>query len=214
MSISTKSTDRPWYIAERWQQYEGESRANQLRIIAIGSFYLIHLWNFYTGKDVDSKFHLLVTLLAMAWCLVAVAVHFSLRAQVFPHWLPYASTLCDVVFLTCMLCISTGPRSPLVLGYLLIITLGALRFSLPLVRVATVASLLCYIGLLGCAKWPETFGVDTAIDRSLPRHYQHMTMLGIALCGVIVGQTVRRVRHLAESYVERVRHADNDASNP
>ncbi len=44
------ATDRPWYITQRWQQYEGEARANLLRIAVIGTFYLIHLWNYFSSQ--------------------------------------------------------------------------------------------------------------------------------------------------------------------
>lgn len=37
--------DRDWYIIGRWQEYDGERRANLLRIIGIGAFYLIELIN-------------------------------------------------------------------------------------------------------------------------------------------------------------------------
>ena len=42
----TKFGDRQWFIVERWQEYEGEGRANLLRIVAIGSFYTVHLLNY------------------------------------------------------------------------------------------------------------------------------------------------------------------------
>ena len=226
MSTTPSTVDRSWYITQRWQQFEGEARANQLRIVAIGSFYLIHLWSYFSsqgnlpswgflqlGSDVqiDRRFHVLVTLLVMAWCLMAVAVHFSLCARVFPSWLSIASTLGDVLFLTCLLCISSGPRSPLVLGYFLIIPLAALRFSLPLVRVATVAGMVGYVCLLGCARWPETFGLGSGIDQRVPRYHQLMVLVGIGLCGIIVGQVVRRARSLAEDYARRTGQAGKDA---
>lgn len=210
MESHSPPTDRSWYITERWQQFEGEARANQLRILAIGSFYLIHLWNYFSSASVDTRFHLQVSLLALAWCVTAVAIHLALRARFFPNWLPYASTVLDVVFLTSVLCISTGARSALVLGYLLIISLAALRFSLPLVRTATIASLIGYVCLLGCAKWPETFNLNTTIDLRVPRHHQLLTLAGIALGGIIVGQVVRRARSLAEDYARRTMQDGDD----
>ena len=70
--------DRSWYIVGRWLEYEGESRANVLRLIAIAAFYLVELINYYglnlgsieMPKVVDSRFHLTVTSLAVAWTLV------------------------------------------------------------------------------------------------------------------------------------------------
>jgi len=223
MSASPSSDDRSWYIAERWQQYEGEARANLLRIASIGAFYLIHLWNYFSSQgklpdwgpfwgflqlagagEIDRRFHVMVTLLALAWIALAAAIHLSLRARVFPGWLPTASTVVDVLFLSGVLCISSGPRSPLVVGYFLIIALAALRFSLPLVRIATVGVMVGYVGVLGCAKWPATFGLSPEIDLTVPRFHQLVVLVGLGLTGIVVGQVIRRVRRLAEDYARRL----------
>jgi hypothetical protein len=42
--------DRPWYIVGRWQEYQGEARANLLRLAAVAAFYVIELINYY-GVD-------------------------------------------------------------------------------------------------------------------------------------------------------------------
>ena len=44
------SDDRAWYIVGRWQEYEGEARANLLRLAAVAAFYAIELINYY-GVD-------------------------------------------------------------------------------------------------------------------------------------------------------------------
>ena len=224
MASDTHSLDH-WYIIHRWQQYEGEARANLLRIIAIGTFYLIHLWSYFSslGKlpnwgllqlaesgSIDRRFHVMVTLLAVAWVMMAAAVHLALRGRFFPPWLPMLSTLCDVLFLTSVMTISAGPRSPLVVGYFLIIALSALRFDLLLVQVTSVASVVGYVSLLGYAKWPATFGGDPAIDLTVPRYQQLIVLAALALTGIIVGQVVRRVSHLVATHksylVDQARH--------
>lgn len=215
--------DRSWYITERWQQFEGESRANLLRIIAIATFYVIHLWNYYGGQgklgnvgvlqlgaagDVDQRFHVMITLLALSWILLAVAILLCLRSSYFPNWLPTFSTLGDALFLTSVLGISTGPRSPLLAAYFLVIVLAALRFDLRLVRVATVASMLGYVCLLGLAKWPERFGLDPTIERMVPRYQELIFLAALALTGIFLGQMVRRVRRMAEDYAGRAIASD------
>lgn len=227
MSAPGTHDDRSWYITQRWQQFEGEARANLLRIAAIGTFYLIHLWNYFSSQgklpdwsflrlaeagEIDKRFHVMVSLLALAWIALAAAVHIALRARVFPSWLPGVSTVVDVLFLSGMLCISSGPRSPLVVGYFLIIALAALRFSLPLVRLATAATVVSYVGVLGCAKWPATFGLATEVDRTVPRFHQLVVIAGLALTGIVVGQVIRRVRRLAEDYAQRLTQAGKEAS--
>jgi hypothetical protein len=212
MATTPAPTERSWYIAERWQEYEGEGRANLLRIAAIGSFYIVHLLNHFGWLQLDQAaamtpeaatlFHREVTALAAAWTMVSLAVLLCLQQKIFPSWLKYASTTADLVFLTAMLCISSGPRSPLVLGYPLVIVLAGLRFSLPLVRYATVGSLVGYLCVLGAAKWPERFGLGN-VDLRVPRFHQLMTLLAIGLAGIMLGQILRRMRRLAEDYALR-----------
>jgi hypothetical protein len=212
------TNDRAWFIAQRWQEYDGEARANLLRIVAIGSFYVLHSWNYYSsaGKlpnwgvlqmgeagGVDRRFHLLATLLAMAWAMAAAAVHLCLRNKVFPRWLPAAATAVDLVMLTSVLCISNGPQSPLVVGYFLIIALAALRFNLPLVRWTTAGAALGYLCVLGMAKWPDRFGRPADLDVRVPRYHQLVVLVAIVLCGVFVGQVVRLARRVAEDYADR-----------
>ena len=211
--------DQSWHIIQRWQQYEGEARANLLRIGAIGTFYLIHLWNYLSSQgklphwgfyqlakegEIDKRFHVMVTLLVLAWITAAAAVHLSLRARNFPKWLSMASILCDVLFLTSILCISSGPRSPLVVCYFLVIALAALRFDIRLVQVTTLAVTVGYVCLLGCAKWPAAFGGDATIDHSVPRFHQLVVIVALALTGIVVGQVVRRVRKLACDYAAQI----------
>ena len=205
--------ERQWYIAERWQEYEGEGRANLLRIIGIGSFYTIHLLNYHGLRfgllqlaqegDVSREFHVQVTLLAVAWTMLAVGMLLCLKQRIFPRWIKLFSTSSDLVLLTAILYVSDGPQSPLIVGYFLLIVLAVLRFSLPLVRLATIGSMLGYICLLGCAKWPKTFGKGE-VDISVPRYEQLIVLVALGLTGIILGQAVRRVRHLAEDFADRI----------
>ena len=83
---SATTADRSWYIAQRWQAYDAELRANLLRIAAVGLFYIVHLWTFFSSAraklpdasfwqladagEVSGKFHLLVTMIAVAWAML------------------------------------------------------------------------------------------------------------------------------------------------
>ena len=199
--------DRWWYIVGRWQEYQGEGRSNLLRIVGIAAFYSVELAN-YRGlrlgvfempriETVDRPFHLAVTALAVAWTMTALAVQICLRRQVFPASLKFLSTGADIVLLTCVLCVSNGPRSPLVVAYFLIVALAALRFSLPLVRLATTGSMLGYLAVLGHAKW---FAVR---DLRVPRYHEVMFLLALALTGITIGQVLRAVRSMAVDYNAR-----------
>ncbi len=218
MATADSTDERAWYIAQRWQEYEGEQRANVLRIAGIGAFYLLHCWNYYSagGKlpdwgflqmgeagTVDRRFHVLATLLALAWAAAAAAVHLCLRNRMFPRWLPAASTAVDLVMLTSVLSISAGPRSPLVVGYFLILTLTGLRFNLPLVRWATAGAAIGYVCVLGMAKWPGQFGRAADLDVRVPRYHELVVIVAIVLCGVFIGQVVRQARKVADDYAGR-----------
>jgi len=200
---------RQWFVVQRWQQYRAESRANLLRLIAIAGFYIIHLLDYHRvgigmlqlGGEAgsDRPFHIQVTLLAIAWTLIALALLICLRRQIFPTWLPYASTAADLILLSAILWVADGPRSPLIAAYFLLIALAGLRFSLPLVRFATLGAMAGYLCLLAVARWPQTFGRGD-VDIRVPRYEQLMILLAFALAGIITGQIVRRTRQLAEEF--------------
>ncbi|HJT36212.1 MAG TPA: hypothetical protein VJ783_29595 [Pirellulales bacterium] len=210
LSAASETHQRQWFIVGRWQEFEGEARANLLRIIGIGAFYLIELANYHGLRlgalelervaGVDQPFHQAVTALAVAWTLASLGVHFCLRRQVFPAVLKYLSTAADVVFLTAILMLADGPRSALVVGYFLIVALSALRFSLPLVRFATLASLGGYLYLLGFAKW----FAEPSRGLHIERYQQLIFLLALGLTGIVLGQVVRRVRRMAEEFANRV----------
>jgi len=199
------SMDRQWFIVGRWQEYEGEARANTLRIIAVGAFYIVELIN-YNGlrlgffempKVAEQSFHQAVTALAVAWTVVGLGVLFCLSHRFLPRILKFVSTGCDILLLTLILVVASGPSSPLVVGYFLLIALSALRFNLPLVRFATVGSMAGYLCVLAHAKWFAT-------DLRVPRYHQIIFLLALGLTGIVLGQVIRRVRHLAWEYAERL----------
>jgi hypothetical protein len=198
--------DRQWFIVGRWQEYEGEARANLLRIVGIGAFYIVELVNYYglrlgffeMPKVVDQSFHQAVTALAVAWTMIGLAVLYCLSHRIFPAALKFVSTGSDVVLLTLILIVASGPKSPLVVGYFLVIALAALRFNLPLIRFATVGSMVGYLFLLGYTKW------FTAGDFRVPRYHQIIFLLALALTGIVLGQAIRRVRGLARDFAARM----------
>ncbi len=204
--------DRQWFIVDRWQRFEGEARANVLRIVSLGAFYAIELMNarglelgFLSIPKIEDVNHRAITLLCVAWTLLAVAILVCLRRRIFPPSLPYISTFCDLVLLTSVLTVAGGARSPMVVGYFLIIALSTLRFSLPLIWFATAGSMIGYFCLLGCDRWfrdPPT---------SLPRYHQLTVLLALLLLGVMLGQVVRRVRKAADEYAARLAGKGGDA---
>jgi hypothetical protein len=201
-AISTSSTDRQWYIVGRWQEFEGETRANLLRIVAIGAFYAVQLVSFYVLSRSDAQqlpFHQRATAIAVAWTMVALAVMLCQRMRVFPAALKYASTACDLILLTALATLAAGPFSPLVFAYFVIIAMAALRFSLGLVWFATLGSMAGYWGLVGTVD-KTWFNAEHIV----PLPTQMIVLLSLALTGVVLGQVVRRVKAMAREYAERL----------
>ena len=48
--VPATGDDRQWFIVGRWQEYEGEGRANLLRIAGIAAFYGIELANYWPAS--------------------------------------------------------------------------------------------------------------------------------------------------------------------
>jgi hypothetical protein len=201
-AAGTIGSERQWYIASRWQEFEGESRANLLRLLAIGAFYVVQLWHFYIFSRSDVQqlpFHQRATAIAVAWTMVALAVMLCQRMRVFPAALKYVSTACDLILLTALATLAAGPFSPLVFVYFVIVALAALRFSLSLVWFATLGSMTGYWGLVGAAD--KTWFND---EHVVPLTTQMIVLLSLGLTGVVLGQVVRRVKALAADYAQRL----------
>ena len=202
--------EKDWFIVLRWAEFEGEGRTNLLRLICVAAFYAIETID-YHGLDLgfvqlpivsDRLFHLAVTLLTVAWGMLCLGVLLCRRNRIFPFWLKYLSTGCDLVLLTSVLTLGHGPKSPLVIAYFLIIAMASLRFSLRLIWFATGGALAGYLFLLGFARWGHLEGWDKP-DQTVPRFHQIIFLLALVLSGVILGQTIRCVRGQAEHYARR-----------
>jgi hypothetical protein len=194
--------DREWFIVGRWQEYEGESRANVLRIVAVGAFYAVQLVHYYafSGRGAaELVFHQRATGLAVAWTMLALTVLLALRLKIFPAGAKYVSSGGDLLLLTALASLAAGPHSPLVLAYFLIIVMAALRLSLGLVWFTTLGGMLAYLLLVGLVD-DAWFDTQHAVSPTT----QLLTLLSLAMTGVVTGQVVRRVRTLAAEYAERV----------
>lgn len=206
--------DRQWQLAGRWEEFEGEGRANLLRIIGITAFYAVELVNYYglnlgifqMPAVVDRAFHLAITVLVVAWSMLCVSVLYCRRHGILPFWLKFVSTGTDLLLLTTILALADGPRSPMVVAYFLLICLASLRFSLRLIWFTTAGAVAGYLLLLGFARWGSVPGWKKP-DMTLPRYSQTIFLLALLLTGIVLGQVIRRVRCLAEDYARKVEKA-------
>lgn len=206
-----------WEPLRRRRQYEAELRVNVVRIVAVATFYLIHLlhyratlgdssvWKFFgldAGVGLSAAQHTAVTSLVLAWLMSAVIVQQFVQSRLLPPWLMYASTAADLCFLTGALTLSSGAASPLVVGYFLVVLMSGLRFDLRLVRATTVGAIAGYLFLLGCARWPVGLLQEHPLPL-VPRYQQLMLTAALVLAGTLVGQWLRHARKLAEDLVEQ-----------
>ena len=128
--------------------------------------------------------------------MVALGVLLCLRRQVFPPVVKFISTDCDLVLLTGLAIVGSGPASPLAFVYFLIIALAVLRFQLRLVWFA----MLGYLALL--ARFDEGQWFDA--EHPVPVVEELVVLLSLALVGIMLGQMIRRVRALADNYARRL----------
>jgi len=213
MAAVTMSTpaQRQWFIVGRWQEFEGESRANLLRIVAIGAFYIVQLVQFYVlspRDELQREFHQQATALAVAWTMVGLAVMLCLRRRMLPGILKYGSTACDLLLLTALATLGAGPHSPLVLAYFVIVALAALRFNLGLVWFATLGAMLGYWLLVGIADGKSSRWFDSR--HAVAPAEQLVVLVSLGLTGIVIGQVVRRAKRLASEYAQRLAAATGD----
>lgn len=210
-ALDSKSSDRQWFIVGRWQEYDGESRANLLRIIAVGAFYIVQLIQYYgvqgTAKE-GLVFHQQATALAVAWSLIALAVLLCLRRRIFPAALKFVSTGCDIVLLTSLASVTeTKALGPLTYVFFLIVALSGLRFNLPLVWCATLGSMIGYMCLVGMTDTTWFNG-----DHAVPVVQQLIVLLSLGLSGIMLGQIIRRVKGIAQEYAQRMQALEKGSS--
>ncbi len=209
-NLSTQNAidEQAWFAATRWQQLDGEYRANYLRILSVVAFYVIHAVQYYQlfgpsvlSTPVGRVFHVSATVIALIWLLAALAIDVTLRQRIFPAAMPFVTTAMDLILLTSVVYLGGGQQSPLILGYPVIQVFAAIRFDLLLVRWSTGGALVAYLYLMAAGRWPELFGGRTI--GLVPRYSQLMTLLAMVVVGIALGQLIRRFRGMAEYYARR-----------
>lgn len=192
---------KAWFITRRWQSYEGEVRAAVLRVALVALFYglqLVHYFFFAARSEVEVLFHRQATWLAAGYLCVSLAVLVALRQRFFPAGLPFVTCGFDLCLLTVAAVMGSGPDSPLVAGYFVILAMAGLRFSLRVVWLATLGSIGGYLCLVGVVD-PGWFDPE----HTTPVVQQLVTIAALAATGLAIGQTIRMSRAAAESYAAR-----------
>jgi hypothetical protein len=193
MATAHAAEERRWFILERWQEFEGEGRTNLLRVVALAGYYAVHLGTVEKSASLVS-FHQQATMLTAGWLFLSLAVLVCLQRRYLPTGLKYVTTLVDLLLVTSLAALGSGPASPLVVVYFLIIVSAALRFSLGLIWMATLTALVCYLALVGLADktWFDA-------NHTTPVVTQLTMLLSLGMTGIILGQIMRRVRRMMKS---------------
>lgn len=177
MSATTEMSS-DWRAVLRREEHRGETRAAALRIVGVLLFYLVHVLHRH-GYDigplvavpvaVDDAAHAIVTTVTTITVLTSLSVIVLLELRYFPAWLKYLTTALDTMMLAAALAAVDGPSSPLMVAYFPVLVLSAVRFSRALVRFATSASILSYLGLVAftARMHPEHLAAPHAVALTL-----------------------------------------------
>ncbi len=194
---------RQWFIVGRLQQYEGETRACLLRMLAIFALYAVQMVHYFlllaekTPDDV--KLHRQFTLLALGGTLFSLAILLCLKQKVFPAFLSYLSAAADALLVTAAASLVAGPQSVLVRIYFLVIVAAALRMNLRLVWCITILVMVCYESLIAVAdkRWFDA-------QHEVPPTENLVMLLSLGIAGILVGQIIRRAKTVAIEYARRL----------
>lgn len=191
--------EQRWTDMQRLEGWVGESRVNLIRLAAILLFYSHHLINvifFPATLDLPANYHALVTLLVFSWALVVVLLHLCLSRRWNPPFLKYVVTLWDIVFITLILLLGQDTRSMLPVLFFLVIVAAALRLSLRLVYVASLASIAAFLFYLGHFRYWQQLPEEQMLERP----QQIIVILTLAATGFLAGQVVRQAQRLVQGY--------------
>ena len=163
-----------------------------LRLGALSVFYAIALVN-YTFGVVDWTFHWRISLLVGTWAAASVVCQQFLESR---RWSIPArfvwGTLDSLLFLSVLL-VADGARSPLIVGYFLLIVGSGLWFRVRFVTFMTLLSLLSY-GVLVTDSYFRRPALGTSIDRHV------IFAVALIVVGASVAYLAQRVRTLSEFY--------------
>lgn len=199
--MDSTGKDERWHVVSRWLEYEGELRAAFLRVVLVAVFYtaqLIHFGVFAGRNAAEQLFHRQATFLAAGWLFVSLAVLVALTRHWFPNWLKFLTVAADLGLLTLLAAFGSGPASPLVFTFPVVIALAGLRCNLRLIWFGTLGAMAAYLSLVGITD-PSWFDAE----HSTAPIEQMIVLMSLAAVGVIVGQLVRMCRQVTEEVFTR-----------
>ncbi len=194
--MEPRADDELQRIISIWLEYEGELRAALARVVLVACCYAAQLLNFMVfaeRTEASVLFHRQATYVAAGWLFVSLAVLVALTRQWFPKWFKYVTQSVDIALLTLLAWLGTGPNSPLIAMYFVLIVLAALRCNLTLLWYGTLGAMVGYL-ILVAVDDPKWFDADHATSPI----EQIITHLALGATGILSGQLVRMVRQVTE----------------
>lgn len=199
MATWLQAPDSQWQDARRVESWAGEVRVNLIRLVALIGFYAHHLINVYllrADPTLQGSYHAAVTVVVLAWGAAVGILFYFLRQRIVPSTLKYVATLWDIALITGLLVIGGNPKTELTTLYYLVVVAASLRFSLPLVYVATLASMAAYLLFMGYIR----FTLELPAEARLDHPDQVIFLLTLGGLGLLTGQLVRQAHRLVQGY--------------
>ncbi len=180
------------------EERSGEQKMNLVRLVFIAVFFANEFLNRYAFGVVDQALHVRAAWTLFVWELFAAAAWLAVnRLGFYARWMKYAAAALDAVFLTLVLVLVEGNNGPLISMYYVLIILSAMRYSGKAILASAGLSAAGY-----AVVWYFSFGNPRL--RPIPVYMAVLTMLIMALVGVIAGYVVRKMRGLVFRFAENL----------
>ena len=179
---------------QRKETWEGDMKANRIRIAALFIFAINECLNYYVFHVVDKRFHIGSLLVVFMWFVCAGIFQWMLRHHVWSERAPYLMVSVDLLWMTWLLFLADGPKSPLVAIYFLIIALSGIRLSPRLCLYSSGAAVFGYLSVLQFVK-------NQAPQFMVPRSHETIVILSLFFMGIIMAHLMSRMLTLLEGSI-------------
>jgi len=186
----------PLLWLQRKEIYNGELKANRLRMIGLAIFAVNELINYHWLHVVDKRFHTGSLLLIALWFVAACIFGILLRYHFIPKRAPYLVASVDILLLTWFLFFADGPKSPLVGVYFLIVALSGIRLN-PIVTLFTSGSAV--VGYLAVLEFTKRQRPEFLV----PVFHAVIVIICLLLMGVIIAHLTSRVLSLLSEQMKK-----------
>src|SRR5215472_17218803 len=137
---------------QRRQTWAGDVTANRIRLVALAIFTVNEFINYSVLHAVDKRFHTGSLLIIGLWFMCAAIFVWVLRHHYLPRSSPFLMASVDLLWMTWLLFLADGPKSPLIVIYFLIIALSGMRLNPSLSLYTGVAAVFGYLSVLQFVK--------------------------------------------------------------